>query len=138
MKPEEKHFRDWLKTNYGQQDFNNYSGTQTEELAIQFAKAQIASLEEKIVFYKIQLEKAEKKAEELKEQNEKLVSIISERLSTVKPEPKDEYENGYDFPCKPEQPTESQEELWNELYKKCISGNFFDLDAAKLFTITRK
>lgn len=37
MTKDEKEFRDWLKTTYGVQEFNNYSGTQTEELAIQFA-----------------------------------------------------------------------------------------------------
>ncbi len=35
--PNEKHFREWLKKNYGIQDSNNYEGTQTEEIAIQYA-----------------------------------------------------------------------------------------------------
>jgi len=37
MTKDEKEFRTWLKDNYGIQDYNNYSSTQAEELAIQYA-----------------------------------------------------------------------------------------------------
>jgi len=36
---QEKDFRDWLRKNYGVQDYEGYRGTQTEEIAIQYAQS---------------------------------------------------------------------------------------------------
>lgn len=43
---EEQKFRDWLRRNYGVQDYEAYRNTQTEELAIQYAKHVTAQLQQ--------------------------------------------------------------------------------------------